>query len=116
MGLLPAQFALPAGYGDLFIGLTVPLLVYALNQRKPHLRELAIAWNLLGLVDFGVALATGFLFIAPYVRQLARTGHSIAYLDYVLMIPGFAVPILVLMHVNSLFDLFTGKGAKGGAE
>jgi hypothetical protein len=110
MGLLPAQFALPAGYGDLLIGLTAPLLVYALNQRNPHLRELAIAWNLLGLVDFAVALATGFLFIAPYVRRLARTGHSIAYLDYVLMIPGFAVPILVLMHVNSLFDLFTGKG------
>jgi hypothetical protein len=114
MGLLPAQFALPAGYGDLLIGLTAPLLVYALSKHKPHVRKLAMAWNLLGLVDFTVALATGFTFIGPYVRQVARTGHSIAYLDYVLMIPGFAVPILVLMHINSLFDLLTGKGAKGG--
>jgi hypothetical protein len=111
MGLLPAQFAVPAGYGDLIVGLTAPLLVYARSQHKPRARELAIAWNLLGLVDFAVALATGFVFIGPYVRQLARTGHSIAYLDYVLMIPGFAVPILVLMHINSLFDLLLGKGA-----
>jgi hypothetical protein len=114
MGLLPAQFALPAGYGDLLIGLTAPLLVYALSNHKPHARKLAIAWNLLGLLDFAVALATGFAFIGPFVRQLARTGHSIAYLDYVLMIPGFAVPILVLMHINSLFDLLTAKGAKAG--
>jgi hypothetical protein len=111
MGLLPAQFALPAGYGDLLIGFTAPLVVYALRKQKPHARELAIAWNLLGLMDFAVALVTGFAFIGPYVRQLARTGHSIAYLDYVLMIPGFAVPILVLLHVNSLYQLLAGKGA-----
>jgi hypothetical protein len=109
MGLLPAEFAVPAGYGDIFVGLTAPLVVYALIAQKPHARKLAIAWNLLGLVDFAVALATGMIFIGPYVRQLARSGHSIAYLDYVLMIPGFAVPMLVLMHINSLFDLLKGR-------
>ena len=50
--------------------------------------------------------------IGPYVRQVALTGHSIAYLDYVLMIPGFAVPILMLMHINSLFNLRTRKRAE----
>jgi hypothetical protein len=109
MGLLPAQFALPAGYGDLIVGMTAPLVVYALNKNKPYGRELALAWNVLGLLDFAIALATGFVFIGPYVRQVARTGHSIAYLDYVLMIPGFGVPILMLMHINSLFNLRTGK-------
>jgi hypothetical protein len=115
MRLLPAQFAVPAGYGDILVGLTAPLVVYALITQKPHARKLAIAWNFLGLVDFAVALATGMIFIGPYVRQLARSGHSIAYLDYVLMIPGFAVPILVLMHINSLFDLLRGKGIVSGS-
>jgi hypothetical protein len=109
MGLLPAQFAVPAGYGDILVGLTAPLVVYALIAQKPYARKVAIAWNFLGLADFAVALATGMIFIGPYVRQLARSGHSIAYLDYVLMIPGFAVPILVLIHVNSLFGLLRGR-------
>jgi hypothetical protein len=105
MRLLPPQFALPAGYGDLIVGVTAPFVVYALHQNKPYGRKLAFAWNVLGLLDFTIALGTGMTFIGPYVRQLARSGHSIAYLDYVLMIPGFAVPILVLMHINSLFNL-----------
>ncbi len=112
MRLLPAQFALPAGYGDIIVALSAPLVVYALNKNKPFGRELAIAWNFLGLLDFATALVTGTVFIGPYVRQVALTGHSIAYLDYVLMIPGFAVPILVLIHINSLSGLLTGKGAK----
>ena len=86
-------------------------MVYALNKNKPFGRELAIAWNFLGLLDFAIALVTGMAFIGPYVRHLALTGQSIAYLDYVLMIPGFAVPILVLMHINSLFNLLTWKEA-----
>lgn len=112
MGLLPAQFALPAGYGDIVVALTAPLVVYAVHKNKPFAPELAIAWNFLGLADFAIALVTGTVFIGPYVRQVALTGQSIAYLDYVLMIPGFAVPILVLMHINSLFGLITGRRAK----
>lgn len=109
MRLLPAEFAVPTGYGDIIVALTAPLVVYAWHKNKPFGRALAIAWNLLGMLDFVVALVTGMVFIGPYVRQLAVTGHSIAYLDYVLMIPGFAVPILVLLHVNSLSGLLRGK-------
>ena len=105
MRLLPAQFALPAGYGDILVGLTAPIVVWALNHHKPYARQLALAWNALGMLDFAVALGTGIAFIGPYVRQLARTGHSIAYLDYVLMIPGFAVPILTLLHIGSIIKL-----------
>jgi hypothetical protein len=113
MRLLPAQFALPAGYGDIIVALTAPLAVYALKHNKRFGREIAISWNFLGLLDFAIALVTGTVFIGPHVRQLAQTGHPIAYLDYVLMIPGFAVPILVLMHVNSLFGLLKGQAARG---
>ena len=105
MRLLPAQFALPAGYGDILVGLTAPIVVWALNHHKPYGRQLALAWNALGMLNFAVALGTGIAFIGPYGRQSARTGHSIAYLDYVLMIPGFAVSILTLLHVVSIIKL-----------
>ncbi len=112
MRLLPPQFALPAGYGDIVVAVTAPLALYALNENKSFARGLAIAWNLLGILDFAIALVTGTLFIAPYVRQWARAGHSWAYLDYVLMIPGFAVPLLMLTHMASLRGLLRPKGAK----
>lgn len=110
MRLLPAQFALPAGYGDIVVAVTAPFALYALNKNKPFGRGVAIAWNILGILDFAIALVTGTLFIGPYVRQLARAGHSFAYLDYVLMIPGFAVPLLMLTHIASLRGLFYTRG------
>lgn len=112
MRLLPVQFALPAGYGDIAVAVTAPLALYALNKNKPFARGLAIAWNFLGILDFGIALVTGTLFIGPYVRQWARAGHSWAYLDYVLMIPGFAVPLLMLTHMASLRGLLRRKVVK----
>ncbi len=110
MRLLPAQFALPAGYGDIVVAVTAPLALYALNKNKPFGRGLATAWNFLGILDFAIALVTGTLFIGPHVRQLVRAGHSYAYLDYVLMIPGFAVPLLMLTHMASLRGLLRRQG------
>ena len=112
MRLLPPQFALPAGYGDILVAVTAPLALYALNKNKPFGRRLAIAWNVLGILDFAIALVTGTLFIGPYVRQWVRAGHSYAYLDYVLMIPGFAVPLLMLTHIASLRGLLRRKRPK----
>ena len=107
MHLLPAQFALPTGYGDITVSLLAPFVIYALLTNKPYARGLAILWNLLGLLDFVSALTTGTAFILPFVQQIAANGNSIDYLSYVLMIPGYAVPILTLMHINSLRNLLS---------
>src|SRR5258708_5604010 len=46
MKLLPAQFALPAGYGDVIVGLLAVWMVYLLNTKKPYARTLIILWNI----------------------------------------------------------------------
>ncbi len=51
-----------------------------------YARPAAIAWNVLGMLDFVVALITGVTYISPFVRQLATTGASTAYVNYVLII------------------------------
>jgi hypothetical protein len=56
MKLLPAEFALPAGYGDITVGLLALGVVYLLATRKPYARALAIGWNVLGLLDLVSAL------------------------------------------------------------
>ena len=54
--LLPAVFALPAGYGDIFIGATAGLVAWKLAA--PHHRASFIVWQLLGMLDLVTAVST----------------------------------------------------------
>jgi hypothetical protein len=105
MRLLPAAFALPAGYGDITVGLLALVLVYAYTQRTPYARALTIAWNGLGLLDFAVALATGFSVIGTLAGQVAAAGVAPGYLNYVGIVPSFGVPLYILLHIYSLYRI-----------
>ena len=109
MNLLPAGFALPAGYGDMLVALLALGVVYLLAKRKPYARALAIGWNGLGLLDFAVALTTAFIYNGPFVDQLAASGVSLLYLNYVFLIPSFAVPLFGLLHIYSLFQMLSAQ-------
>lgn len=103
MNLLPAEFALSAGYGDMAVGALALGMVYVLEKRKPYARTLLVGWNLLGLLDFISALATGGIYIVPFAAQLTASGVSLSYLNYVLIVPSFGVPIYALLHIYSLY-------------
>lgn len=105
--LLPPEFARPAGYGDVAVGMLSIVVVYLLATGKPYARWVAIGWNLLGILDLIVALITGVTYIPPFVRQLAVTGASTLYVNYVLIIPAYGVPLMSLFHVYSLHQLFS---------
>ena len=109
MGRLPAEFALAAGYGDMIVGLLALVSVYALVNHKPYARALAIGVNLPGMLDFVSAFATGLASIGPFVLQLEATGISPQYLNYVLIVPSFGVPVYALLHLYSLFQLFSRR-------
>jgi hypothetical protein len=112
MRLLPAEFALPAGYGDIAVGLLALGMVYLFAKRKSYASTLAIAWNALGLLDFVSALASGILFIGPFAAQFAAHGTSPLYLNYVLIVPTFGVPLYTLLHIYSLFQLVSARAGK----
>jgi hypothetical protein len=59
MGQLPALFALPAGLGDIAVGLAAPWVARALARGAGQRR--AVRFNVLGIVDLVVALGTGVL-------------------------------------------------------
>lgn len=112
MNLLPAQFALPAGYGDILVGLLALVIIYLLSKRHPYARTLAIGWNLFGLLDFIVALITGIIYIGPFAAQLVAAGVSVSYLNYVLIVPTFGVPLFTLLHIYSLFQMSSSTAEK----
>lgn len=109
-GLLPAQFAVPAGYGDLFIGLTAPLVAFAMLKQSPGARSLAVIWNLFGILDLVVALSMGVLSApGPFRHFFTEPTAELLTLFPLVLIPAFAVPLSVLLHLLSLRRLFNTR-------
>lgn len=95
--ILPWLFALPAGLGDLTIGLTAPWM--ALQQPSAGRRTRFILWQLFGMADLITAVALGTLtsILAPHgVQSTAMSELPLS------VIPTFAVPLFFMLHVISV--------------
>jgi len=110
LGHLTAFFALPAGIGDVLVGLlALPVALY-LNRHEDRGRAIAVAWNVFGILDLLVAMAMGFL--ASTGRfGIASAPRPIIY--PLVMIPAFAVPLSLLLHGVSLWQLKRRAGRSG---
>jgi hypothetical protein len=65
LGHLPALFALPAGLGDIAVGLIAPSVARRLTTDGDH--RGAVRFHLLGLLDLVVAITIGYLAgLGPY--------------------------------------------------
>jgi len=96
-GILPAMFALPAGWGDVFIGATAPLVALKLTNSK-HLKNFVL-WQILGIIDLlnAVAMAAMTAIIRPNgIGPDAMAGLPLS------VIPTFGVPVFLILHLISL--------------
>jgi hypothetical protein len=111
---LPAHFALPAGYGDMLVGLFAPLVAYLFVTKTPGSRVLATAFNMAGIADLVIAVGTGFL-SAPSPLRIFFSGPSTEVMTVLpmVLIPTFLVPTFVLLHVVSLRKLMAERSAAG---
>ena len=68
-------------------------------------RRAFAAWNLFGLADFAVAVFMGA--VVPFMMGPAASGGGadIVQLFPLVLIPGFAVPFLIILHLISLAQL-----------
>jgi hypothetical protein len=105
-GLLPGAFAWPAGVGDVIVGLLAPVVGIVSLRGSRGSSGWLLAWNLLGIADLVVAVATGFLTSPSPLQLLAldRPNELISSFPLV-MIPVFLVPLSVLLHLASLQKL-----------
>jgi hypothetical protein len=107
-GQLPAHFALPAGWGDIFVGLTAPLLALALARGVRGATPIAISWNVFGLLDLVVAVGMGTGLLAPLlVPDLGPRMPPVPAMGVypLILVPAFAVPASVLVHGLALARL-----------
>jgi hypothetical protein len=102
-GSLSSVFALPAGIGDVLVGLLALPVAYYVAVGAQLGRPLAYAWNVLGLIDFAIAIGIGFLTTAQII-PVDRPNVQLGTFPTI-MIPAFAVPSSIIFHVLSLWQL-----------
>ncbi|HLP75363.1 MAG TPA: hypothetical protein VK327_00460 [Candidatus Paceibacterota bacterium] len=103
-GILPAVFALPAGFGDIAIGATAPLIASMFLSGKSLSNRAFIWWNVLGLLDLVTAVALGILASNGPLGILASGATTRVMGQFPLsLIPTFLVPLFIILHLIALF-------------
>jgi hypothetical protein len=108
LGKLPALFAVPAGFGDLAVGVATP---WVAREIRGGSQARALIWfSLLGIADLVSALTlgalTGFLQIV-HVHPPATLNADLP----LAIIPTVGVPLLLVMHLTSLRVLIGERAA-----
>ena len=105
-GRMPGLFAWPAGVGDVLVGALAPVVAIAYARRPEKNQDLAKVWNILGLTDLGVAVATGMLTAPSHIQQFAfDLPNELVGTFPLILIPIYLVPLSVLLHLASLRKL-----------
>lgn len=91
-GLLPRQFAVPAGWGDIIVALGAVALLVIPGAWKN--RTALLAWNIAGLIDI--------LFVVKIAAAIVLFGRdSMAVMTHLPLsfLPTMVVPLIIFTHV-----------------
>lgn len=101
--LMPAEFAIPAGIGDILVGIAAPVVALGVAGGGGRWRSWAVGWNLAGIADLVLAVALGFFTSPSPFQQLALTDPNAAITRWpFVLVPIFAVPASILLHLLAL--------------
>jgi hypothetical protein len=111
IGLAPWGLARTAGTGDILVGLGAAAVAPALALGVRGARVAAMAWNALGLLD---VLHTLFRAIAsapgPQRLFFEEPANRIPAVFPFVYLPGFIIPLTILLHLLSLRQLRAERG------
>lgn len=96
-GLLPGFFALPAGWGDIAIGVTAPLVAFRFLGAER--RKTFITWQLLGMLDLMNAIGLGTAARLLHPEGITTEAMTVLPMS---VIPTFLVPLFFIFHIISL--------------
>jgi hypothetical protein len=101
-GKIPASYGLVVGTGDMLVGILAVVSAVYLYSGARGGRVMAIAWNVLGLLDF-------------VVGNTVQTFLPISLAYPAVMIPAFFAPLSVDLHALSLRQLLRAIKRERGA-
>jgi hypothetical protein len=105
-GLIPGLFAVPAGIGDIMTGIGALFLAIGFGSFHAGNRLAIRSWNTFGIADLVLAVFLGTV-TSPTPLQLAAFDmpNTLISAYPLALIPTFAVPIAILLHLASLAKL-----------
>ena len=105
-GKMPGLFAWPAGIGDVLVGGLAPVVAIAYARGPEKNGDLVWVWNILGLIDLSVAVASGMVTAPSPIQQFAfELPNELISVFPLVLIPIYVVPLSVLLHLASLTKL-----------
>ncbi|HZD35800.1 MAG TPA: hypothetical protein VE130_11410 [Nitrososphaeraceae archaeon] len=96
-GILPPAFGIPAGVGDILIGVTAIPSAYFLIKGRSWSKYALVVWSVLGIADLVNAVSLG-LITAP------EMGSTMTTFPWIL-IPIIGVPLALILHGITLYRL-----------
>jgi len=119
LGRLPGEFAIPAGAGDVVVGLAAPVVGYLFYKGYRWSCLAVLSWNIAGILDLVVAVATGFLTSpGPFQTLALETPNELITAFPLVLVPLYAVPLSILLHLaalkrlKALLGVASNKGLK----
>lgn len=103
--ILPRTFALSAGWGDIAIGATAALAAFKLAT--PNRRGSFIIWQILGIADLVNAVLMGTLAGVINPHGIPTSAMTVLPLS---LIPTFAVPLFLMLHVICIAQALKWRG------
>jgi hypothetical protein len=108
---LPGAFALPAGWGDIAVGASAPIIAWTCLQ--PLRRGAFVVWTLFGMLDLISAVTLGVLASQTSIGLLAGDVSTRVMAQFPLsLIPTFIVPSLFILHLVSLSRVYNESDRK----
>ncbi|MFL6424795.1 MAG: hypothetical protein ACJ71R_14540, partial [Nitrososphaeraceae archaeon] len=106
IGILPSAFGIPAGVGDVLIGVTAIPIAFFLKRGYRWSKNAAVIWNVLGVVDLVMAISLGLITSS---EQRTETGTVTMQTLPWIFIPAVAVPVTLTLHGITLYLLRVWK-------
>jgi putative flippase GtrA len=101
-GILPPAFGIPAGVGDVLIGVTAIPFAYFLRKGFSWSKYALVVWSVLGIADLVNAVSLGL------ITASAFPGSTMTTFPWVL-VPTMGVPLALILHGITLYRLrYTG--------
>ena len=101
---MPGLFALPAGVGDVTVGLLAPVVALAYARDAQRNAGRVTTWNIFGILDLVVAITTGFI-TSPSALFSYEPPNTLIAIFPLVLIPVYLVPLSLLLHLASLAKL-----------